>query len=227
MKTTIPLSLWRYSLRPGFVFVASPSPRPSPPPRGRGRSVRRSNASSERVDWSRSVRRFSLSPAEGERAGVRGNEIRQPRRIAVLPVLPLKHRSARGAVLLEVILALVLFAAAAAIIGAGIHSAINGVERQKLNAHAVNLAVSVISEIQMGLRTVESVGPESFVSPFDHWTWELALAPAEDEAGEVSELTRVEVIVRHDDPALVHRLTQLLKLEKKQLTTTAAVGNQP
>lgn len=136
-----------------------------------------------------------------------------------------KHRSARGAVLLEVILALVLFAAAAAIIGAGIHSAITGVERQKLNAHAVNLAVSVLSEIQMGLRTVESVGPESFVSPFDHWTWELVLASAEDEAGEVSELTRVEVIVRHDDPALVHRLTQLLKLEKKQSITTAAVSS--
>ena len=150
----------------------------------------------------------------------------QSRGAVVLPVLPLKHHAARGAVLLEVILALVLFAAAAAIIGAGIHSAINGVERQKLNAHAVNLAVSVISEIQMGLRTVESVGPESFASPFDRWTWELALAPAEDEAGEVSELTRVEVIVRHDDPALVHRLSQLLKLEKKLSTTTAAVSFQ-
>ena len=137
-----------------------------------------------------------------------------------------KLQAARGAVLLEVILALVLFAAAAAIIGAGFHSAISGVERQKLNAHAVNLAVSVLSEIQMGLRTVESVGPESFVSPFDHWTWALALSPAEDEAGEVSGLTRVEVIVRHDDPPLVHRLTQLLKLEKKLSTTTAAVTLQ-
>ena len=137
-----------------------------------------------------------------------------------------KLQAARGAVLLEVILALVLFAAAAAIIGAGFHSAISGVERQKLNAHAVNLAVSVLSEIQMGLRTVESVGPESFVSPFDHWTWALALSSAEDEAGEVSGLTRVEVIVRHDDPPLVHRLTQLLKLEKKLSTTTAAVTLQ-
>ena len=138
-----------------------------------------------------------------------------------------KLRAARGAVLLEVILALVLFAAAAAIIGAGIHSAINGVERQKLNAHAMNLAVSVISEIQMGLRTVESVGPESFASPFDHWTWELVLAAVEDEAGEVSDLTRVEVIVRHDEPALVHRLTQWLKLEKKLSTTTTAAVSFP
>jgi hypothetical protein len=131
------------------------------------------------------------------------------------PILPLKDRTKCGAVLLEVILALVLFAAAAAIIGAGIHSAINGVERQKLSAHAVNLAVSVISEIQMGLRTLESVGPEPFESPFDHWTWQLVLAPTETEAGETSDLTRVEVIVRHDEPPLVHRLTQVLKLEKR------------
>ena len=131
-------------------------------------------------------------------------------------------RAARGAVLLEVILALVLFVAAAAIIGAGIHSAIHGVERQRLNAHAVNLAVSVISEIQMGLRTVESVGPDPFDSPFDHWSWELILTPTETEAGEASDLSRVEVIVRHDDPALVHRLTQVLKLEKGPRPAAAA-----
>lgn len=139
-----------------------------------------------------------------------------------------KVRTPRGAVLLEVILALVLFAAAAAIIGAGIHSAINGVERQRLNAHASNLAVSILSEIQMGLRTTESVGPASFDSPFDHWTWELVLTPTETEAGEASNLTRVEVIVRHDEPALVHRLTQVLKLEKKAASTsTAAVSLAP
>lgn len=133
-----------------------------------------------------------------------------------------------GAVLLEVVLALVLFAAAAAIIGAGMHSAISSVERQKLNLHAVNLAASVLSEIQMGFRSVESVGPESFDSPFDHWTWQLILAPTETEAGEPSDLTRVEVIVRHDDPALVHRLTQVLKLEKKtQPAVTAAASLSP
>ena len=132
------------------------------------------------------------------------------------------NRSTGGAVLLEVILALVLFVAAATIIGAGMHTAINGVERQKLNAHAVNLAVSVVSEIQMGLRNVESVGPEPFDSPFDHWIWELVLTSTETEAGESSDLTRVEVIVRHDDPVLVHRFSQVLKLEKKTTPAIAA-----
>jgi type II secretory pathway pseudopilin PulG len=132
----------------------------------------------------------------------------------------------RGAVLLEVVLALVLFAAAAAIIGAGLHSAMHGVERQKLNAHASNLAVSVLSEIQMGLRPAESGGPESFESPFDHWTWQLVLTPTETENGEPGDLTLVEVIIRHDDPARVQRLSQVLKLEKKS-TATLTAGLQP
>jgi type II secretory pathway pseudopilin PulG len=134
----------------------------------------------------------------------------------------------RGAVLLEVVLALVLFAAAAAIIGAGLHSAMNGVERQKLGAHAINLAVSVLSEIQMGLRQAESAGPEPFESPFDLWTWQLVLTPTETEDGEPGELTLVEVIIRHENPALVQRLSQVLKLKKQSSTPfTAAVSLQP
>lgn len=133
-------------------------------------------------------------------------------------------RTARqGAVLLEVILALVLFAAAAAVIGAGLNSAVSGVERQKLNAHAVDLGVSVLSEIQIGLRAADSAGPEPFDRPFGGWSWQLVLTPTETETGESSDLTRVEVIVRHDDPALVYRLTEVLKLKQRpQPTTTEA-----
>ena len=136
-----------------------------------------------------------------------------------------KGRSDHGAVLLEVVLALVLFAATAAIVGAGMHAAIDSVERQKLNTHALNLAVSVLSEIQMGFRTVESVGPESFNSPFDHWTWQIILTPTENEAGELSDLTRVEVVIRHDDPVVVQRLAQVLKLEQTTQTAMNAAAN--
>jgi type II secretory pathway pseudopilin PulG len=161
--------------------------------------------------------------------GIR-SDVRVARGSAELDSPPNQQRgkaAPRGAVLLEVVLALALFAAAATIIGAGIHSAIDGVERQKLNAHAMDLAVSVLSEIQMGQRPLESVGPETFESPFDHWTWQLVLAPTETEAGETSDLTRVEVIVRHDEPALVHRLTQVLKLEKKARSTITAANFPP
>lgn len=115
-----------------------------------------------------------------------------------------------GAVLLEVILALVLFVAAAAVISAALSSSLDGIERQKLNLHAANLAVSVFSELEMGARTSETTGPETLEPPFESWTWELALTPAEDELGDASGLTLVEVIIRHQEPALVYRLAQMV-----------------
>ena len=116
-----------------------------------------------------------------------------------------------GAILLEVVLALALFAAAAAVIGAGMGSSIDAVERQKLNTHAADLAVSVLAELELGIRKAES-GPEAFQAPFEHWSWELRFSPMESELGQGTELSLVEVIVRHDDPPIVHRVGQVLRL---------------
>lgn len=115
-----------------------------------------------------------------------------------------------GVVLLEVVLSLVLFAATAAIITGVLNSGVDGVERQKLRIHAANLAVTVISELQMGLRSWDAAGPEPFPVPFEGWTWELAMQPVGGEIGESTGLTQVEVAVRHKDPPLVHRLAQVL-----------------
>ena len=127
-----------------------------------------------------------------------------------------------GAVLLEVILALVLFAAAATIIGNSLTSAMESVERQRLSIHAVNLAGSVLAEIQLGIRSSTAGGPEAFEKPFDHWTWQLVPVATETEAGESSDLTRLEVVVRHDDPTWVHRLTQVLKVGQSRPPTPSA-----
>ena len=129
----------------------------------------------------------------------------------------------RAAILLEVVLALALFAAAAAIIGAGLGSSIDAVERQRLNTHAADLAVSVMSELQVGIRKSET-GPEAFEPPFEHWSWELRLAPVESELGQGTQLSLVEVVVRHDDPPIVHRLGQVLRLDGSR---TALEGGAP
>ena len=111
----------------------------------------------------------------------------------------------QGAVLLEVILALVLLVAAAAVIGAGLGSSMDAVERQRLNMHAANLAASVLAETQLGLRTTGN-GPQAFEAPFDHWSWELHSASVESEVGQSSDLNLIEAVIRHDDPPVVHRL---------------------
>ncbi len=127
------------------------------------------------------------------------------------------RNSARaGSVLLEVVLAIVLFAAAAAVIGMGLKASIDGAQRLRLSTHAGNLAVTVISELQMGLRSLADTGPEAFGPPFEGWVWEVEALPwgqgqAESAlATSAATLMRVEVIVRYEPEGFVHRLAQVI-----------------
>lgn len=114
--------------------------------------------------------------------------------------------------LMEVLLALLLFVGAAAVITGGLSASLTSVERLRLSTHAANLAITVLSELQLGLRTTDLAGPEPFEPPFEHWTWELVTTPASLDAEDDSPLTTIEVIIRHDEPPLTHRLCQLVRL---------------
>jgi hypothetical protein len=122
-------------------------------------------------------------------------------------------RGDSGAVLLEVILALALFVGAAAVLTSGLSSSLDGVERLRRNAHAADFAISVLSELQMGITSLGVSGPQPFVPPEEGWTWEIAAAPIESGAEESSPFQRIEVIIRHDDPPLVYRLNQVLRAD--------------
>ena len=127
------------------------------------------------------------------------------------------RNSARaGSVLLEVVLAIVLFAAAAAVVGMGLKASIDGAQRLRLSTHAGNLAVTVISELQMELRSLADTGPEAFGPPFEGWVWEVEALPwgqGQTEntlATSVATLMRVEVTVRYEPEGFVHRLAQVI-----------------
>lgn len=113
-----------------------------------------------------------------------------------------------GAILLEVVIALAIFVAAAAVITVGMNAAVNSVERQRLNAHAVNLSVSVMSELHMGLRSYAPADPEPFEAPFTNWTWQVVTTPEASLEAETG-FQHVEVIVRHAQPPHVFRLAEL------------------
>ena len=128
----------------------------------------------------------------------------------------MKAQSSHGAVLLEVVLALVLVAGAAAVVGAGLSASIDRVERLKLNAHAADLAVSVMSELQMGSKVLSQEGPESFEAPFEGWTWEAAGEVTDEKVRDTGRTKKVEVVIRHEDPAVVHRLCQVIRLPETE-----------
>ena len=128
----------------------------------------------------------------------------------------MKAQSSHGAVLLEVVLALVLVAGAAAVVGAGLSASIDRVERLKLNAHAADLAVSVMSELQMGSKVLSQEGPESFEAPFEGWTWEAAGEVTDEKVRDTGRTKKVEVVIRHEDPVVVHRLCQVIRLPETE-----------
>jgi type II secretory pathway pseudopilin PulG len=126
----------------------------------------------------------------------------------------IKHAWQQGSVLLEVILAVVLFAGAAVVVGIGLKAAMDGSERLRLNAHAGNLTVSVISELQMGIRSLADTGPEAFGPPFEGWVWEIAATPWTPQTeSTANHLTQVEVIVRYEPAEFVHRFAQVMQID--------------
>lgn len=127
--------------------------------------------------------------------------------------------AARGAVLLEVLLALMLFAITAAIITSSMNASMDGLERLKLNTHAANLAATTFAELELGLRAMDASGEQALEKPFDAWTCELSRLDAENESGEASDLTQIEVILRHKDFELVYRQMQWLKLPAAKSVT--------
>lgn len=123
----------------------------------------------------------------------------------------------RGTILLEVILALVLFAAASTVIGIGLNASMQSVERVRLSTHAANWSISVFSELQIGQR---SLG-EGEIVPLDaaeDWTCQIEATPWGGDNMEESDLTRVEVVIRHRS-GFVHRATQVLSLQPAEPTT--------
>jgi len=140
--------------------------------------------------------------------------------------IPARKVKCRGAVLLEVVLALVLFVAAATVITGGLNASVREVERLRLNTHANNLAASVLSEMRLGIKAVESSGPNAFDPPFEDWTWETKAAAVDDKSLEANPLQNVEIVVRHQREPVVRRIGQFLPAAKSN-DADPKTGAQP
>ena len=140
-----------------------------------------------------------------------------------------RHRdfARRGAALLEVLIALALFVAAAAVVTGALNSSLESLERQKLGTHAVNLASSVMAEIQLGIRVPGGEGRRPFDAPFQDWTWEASLLPVENATGTTAGSMRVEVVVRHKTAPVVQRLAQVIRIGRSATADALTAVREP
>jgi len=122
-----------------------------------------------------------------------------------------RSRSVSGAALLEVLLAVALFAAAAAIVTSALNASMGSLERQRLGLRALNLAASTLAEIQLGIRPAANQGQQPLAAPLDLWTTEVLTAPMDQAADGASGLVRVEVVIRHRESPIVQRLGEVVR----------------
>ncbi len=108
---------------------------------------------------------------------------------------------------MEVLLALALFAAAAAVVTTALSASMDSLERQRLGLHALDLASSTLAEMQLGIRPVAAESAQAFPAPFQEWVREVVVTPLEAE-GDAPGLIRVEVVIRHQTAKVVQRLAQ-------------------
>ncbi|MFM7215886.1 MAG: hypothetical protein ACKO3H_13510 [Verrucomicrobiota bacterium] len=127
---------------------------------------------------------------------------------------PVRSRGRSGAALLEVLLAVALFAAAAAIVTSALNASLGSLERQRLGLQALNLAASTLAEVQLGIRPAAGQGQQPFPTPLDAWTAEILASPMDSGAtAGPSGLVRVEVVIRHREFPVVQRLGEVVRAQ--------------
>ncbi len=134
--------------------------------------------------------------------------------------------SQRAAVLLEVILALTLFVFAASIISTSLQTAVDRTQRLHAQAHSLDLAASVLAEIEIGIRPAQSAGPDHFEAPFAAWTWQIEASPYTFGGTDSAALQLVNVIVRQDSASAVQRLSRIIE-DATRSTITNAIPENP
>ena len=125
-----------------------------------------------------------------------------------------------GAVLFEVVLALVLFSFAAIIIGNSFSSSLRSVDRMRNDLDAANLAISTLSEIELGIKPLEASPPTEFEEPFEKWTWQIEATKPNEDLDTGGGLTLIEVIVVNEELGRETRIARMIRAPAETEITT-------
>ena len=107
---------------------------------------------------------------------------------------------------------MLVVATAATVLGS-LNASIRAADTMIVESQATDLAVTLLSEIQLGVLPLASAPATPYDAPLEDWTWQVVVSPAENMSDPLStgpELQLVEVIVTHTGRGLTFRLAQLL-----------------
>ena len=114
----------------------------------------------------------------------------------------------RAAVLLEVIFALVLFFSAAGVVVGTLHSSVGALSRMRVSARAADLAVTLLSKLQLAEGPLQDQGPEPYEDEaLKDWSFQVVTSDV-DNVNLDAPVTRVVVVITHTITGYTHRLVQ-------------------
>ncbi len=139
------------------------------------------------------------------------------------------RNSALGAALLEVVFSVAIFAFSSIVILNGMNSALAAADRVMLQAKAVDLAVTRLSELQMVGGVPQNEGPLAFEEGDDQWTWEVIATPAEVPP-DAPTATQVKVVVTYLPTgysySIIHLVDDASAAAAADASSSAAGGSQ-
>ena len=125
------------------------------------------------------------------------------------------HQSSRrfntGAVLFEIVLALVLFTFSVTIISSSFSASLRSMDRMRHELDGANLATSTLAEIELGLKTLETTPPTVFEPPFEKWTWQIEVTEPSEDLDMGGGLSLVEVIIQSEELGRETRLARMIR----------------
>ncbi len=125
----------------------------------------------------------------------------------------------RGAILLEIVLALAIFAGASVVVHLGLSRSMAAARRLRLDARAENLALSKLAEIQAGIVEASASGPNSYDeadADLAGWEWSVGIVTI-SEGTEAPPMRRVTVTVKKPSENIAHRVVRLFPEEGGEL----------
>jgi Tfp pilus assembly protein PilV len=136
----------------------------------------------------------------------------------------------QGVALLEVVLALALFFGVAVTILGGLSVCMRSTTQVREEAQAADLAVTVLSYVQMGVLEPADAGPTPCEDPFGDWTWQTTVASVEAAVAGL-EMTQIEITVKNTIDGYSYRLYELLPSGEDpalaQASATDSAGGTP
>lgn len=125
-------------------------------------------------------------------------------------------------VLLEVVAALAILVFAGAVVLGALHTAIRTAAELKREAVAADLAVTLLSRLELGIVPLQEQAAQPFEAPFEDWTWSVQQEQSVTGGGvtDLGDLKTLELVVRHGPSGYVRRLSATLSPPPPAMTTT-------